>query len=1374
MKVKLLLILLTLAFSLPAWGAAREVRPELVALFHGHIDELADLDDDLCAANEILKKTGGNIWACLPDSGGGSSIILDLGDDDVNESVGLLEIAIIGDTNSIFTESAADKLLIDAGKNWPTSDSSEMLSDTSLARVDWDSVWGWFLDVDRDGVKDVDPPTDTADVEHALYDFDYDVIYVRDFSADKTITGAEIQKAIIYAESTGDGGIVQLPCQGVAMLADSTITITERVWLRGCGQVKSILQNSPSFLVSEANPLILYLADQGRISDLTLQFTTDQIHTGPLIYAKAARQLHISDVYLHGLNVSQTDGAIGLLCEDSLSMHVQDTWINGLGRGISLERLAAGNSCNAFHLDNSYLAGNKEALVIDTFGATVGRIGCENMTVTGGVIEGTTSAQKGIVHRDSAVNTRGCSINLNGTYLEPGGSIGVEFEGHGGSLSSHGANWIGGLPLSWVKIAANNENNHLMSGNKFVSNASVASFDHAGSGRLVIIQPIVNLDNDNPLTTTGGGQVTFGDQFLSADCTLEPLSTDWGLIGDGQFCTEPDGDVYVCNADADGFCDQAGGDSLELLAKSADLHADAHTIASHSDTIVDANIAVGAAIQGAKLNVATESVRGVLQIATQSETDLVLADNVWITPLKLGNFALAGGDLGGDLDTPTVTAVQNGAVAQIADLATGIKTGDDGEIVTGTAGGTGFCAEWNVDGDLVEAASAAACGSGGSVATDAIWDAKGDLAAGTGANTAARLGVGANDTMLMADTTPSQGMKWATSATVRTALGLVIGTNVEAWDTELDLLAGLAETTGNVIIGVAGEWASVAQPIIDCTNCTAIPAGSHAGTIDWTGTSIIDHGALHTYGISDETTITHIWDLTGTFDPQLAATSGIFTFSDGATTEIDFIVEGAVASQDGGGVVEAISIDGGSGIITVSTNIVTIDCVGPETIATILGGVTGQLLTLINIDSGIQCTFVDDDEPTAANAINLDLALVNWQQNPNDILTLAFDGNAWREVSRNNATGDNALVHSGAANDMTVSMCEGTDNCSTFNWTILATGDATFKSVVRADEFGLFVGSGASMNYGVIGTPPTFHQFETDGGFFIIDTHIEMQQEADGGTPTTDWGNVWVKDTVPNTLWFTDDLDADFQLGLGSNHAILSTTHTDTLAATVVDGDLMIGNVTPAWSRLAGGTADNYLSMGALRPEWIGLNLLDADNQGAVTTVLHGNAGGAVSFGSVVAADLSGAFVDAASDFATGVVDSVAIAADTIVAGDVDASLDTRSTQFTIIEPDPAGTNRVIHLPPVTGTMTRIDCEVFGGTNVVINICDGEDYLDDTCAVSIFDATASTTLTCVDGGANDTALNATGYVARDKVSLILVSESGTVDQLTVYITSTVD
>lgn len=59
-------------------------------------------------------------------------------------------------------------------------------------------------------------------------------------------------------------------------------------------------------------------------------------------------------------------------------------------------------------------------------------------------------------------------------------------------------------------------------------------------------------------------------------------------------------------------------------------------------------------------------------------------------------------------------------------------------------------------------------GSSGSVATDAIWDAKGDLAGGTGANTAARLAVGANDTILMADSAQATGLKWVASQTPST------------------------------------------------------------------------------------------------------------------------------------------------------------------------------------------------------------------------------------------------------------------------------------------------------------------------------------------------------------------------------------------------------------------------------------------------------------------------------------------------------------------------------------------------------------------------------------------------------------------------------
>ncbi len=59
-----------------------------------------------------------------------------------------------------------------------------------------------------------------------------------------------------------------------------------------------------------------------------------------------------------------------------------------------------------------------------------------------------------------------------------------------------------------------------------------------------------------------------------------------------------------------------------------------------------------------------------------------------------------------------------------------------------------------------------------------------------------------------------------------------------------------------------------------------------------------------------------------------------------------------------------------------------------------------------------------------------------------------------------------------------------------------------------------------------------------------------------------------------------------------SAHNILSTSHGDTLADSVLDGDVLIGNVTPKWSRLAisvpGAGLINHLAIanGETRPSW--------------------------------------------------------------------------------------------------------------------------------------------------------------------------------------------
>jgi hypothetical protein len=54
----------------------------------------------------------------------------------------------------------------------------------------------------------------------------------------------------------------------------------------------------------------------------------------------------------------------------------------------------------------------------------------------------------------------------------------------------------------------------------------------------------------------------------------------------------------------------------------------------------------------------------------------------------------------------------------------------------------------------------------------------------------------------------------------------------------------------------------------------------------------------------------------------------------------------------------------------------------------------------------------------------------------------------------------------------------------------------------------------------------------------------------------------------------------------GAPHTLLSTTHIDTLADDVVAGDIIVGNGTPAWARLAKGPTDYVLKVGATLVDW--------------------------------------------------------------------------------------------------------------------------------------------------------------------------------------------
>jgi len=84
--------------------------------------------DDLTNCDTIDTDADGDLICGTDASGaGGTPNILDLGDDGSNESVDLVEIATVNDTNSIFNEPAADKLLIDLALNWPSADTADAL-----------------------------------------------------------------------------------------------------------------------------------------------------------------------------------------------------------------------------------------------------------------------------------------------------------------------------------------------------------------------------------------------------------------------------------------------------------------------------------------------------------------------------------------------------------------------------------------------------------------------------------------------------------------------------------------------------------------------------------------------------------------------------------------------------------------------------------------------------------------------------------------------------------------------------------------------------------------------------------------------------------------------------------------------------------------------------------------------------------------------------------------------------------------------------------------------------------------------------------------------------------------------------------------------
>ncbi len=145
----------------------------------------------------------------------------------------------------------------------------------------------------------------------------------------------------------------------------------------------------------------------------------------------------------------------------------------------------------------------------------------------------------------------------------------------------------------------------------------------------------------------------------------------------------------------------------------------------NAGSIVDADIAGGAAIDGDKVEITAESDRGTIQLATQTEVNDGVEALKGVTPDTLEGLVLAGGDLTGTVGTPVVTddshdhtdsthPVLDDHISAVGEIDDPIKTVAAAKIVMALAQGTdGTCVEWDATNGLVDSAIGGACGAGG-------------------------------------------------------------------------------------------------------------------------------------------------------------------------------------------------------------------------------------------------------------------------------------------------------------------------------------------------------------------------------------------------------------------------------------------------------------------------------------------------------------------------------------------------------------------------------------------------------------------------------------------------------------------------------------
>jgi len=137
---------------------------------------------------------------------------------------------------------------------------------------------------------------------------------------------------------------------------------------------------------------------------------------------------------------------------------------------------------------------------------------------------------------------------------------------------------------------------------------------------------------------------------------------------------------------------------------------------------------------------------------------------------------------------------------------------------------------------------------------------------------------------------------------------------------------------------------------------------------------------------------------------------------------------------------------------------------------------------------------------------------------------------------------------------------------------LVAGNECLVKNQTTGSENGIYIVSAGAWT----------RRSDFDAGADLISNSVVMVQE---GTANLDKA-FQCTTNEPITIGSTTLVFAEFGAGGGGTHNLLSATHGDTLTGTVVRGDIIVGNSTPAWARLVKGADATVLQSDSTDALW--------------------------------------------------------------------------------------------------------------------------------------------------------------------------------------------